>query len=143
MRVGRRCDKPRRGKLRSSAWNLSRSSPRRPEVGGSEAKNARAPWPRRDAKRQGSGRARSESAGASFAKRSKLTRSLMSACNFGKISVANTERGTSEGRPSRDQVIYSLLDRASATQPARATVGRCGGSNAKAVVIKDSDSARA
>jgi hypothetical protein len=59
----------------------------RPEVGGSEAKNARAPWPRRDAKRLDFGRARLENVGASFAKRSKLTRSLMSACSFGKMSA--------------------------------------------------------
>jgi hypothetical protein len=65
-----------------------------------------------------------------------LTRSLMSACSFGKMSVANAERGTSEGRPSRDRDICSLFDRALATQPARDTVGRCGGSIAKAVVIK-------
>jgi hypothetical protein len=105
---------------------LSRSSPRRPKVGGSEAKNARAPCPRRDAKRLDSGRAWMENVGASLAKRSKLTRSLMSACSFGKMSVANAERGTSEGMPSRDRATCSLFDRASATQPAQATVGRCG-----------------
>jgi hypothetical protein len=123
---------------------LSRSSPWRPEVGGSEAKNARASWPtRRDAKRLDSDRARLEHMGASFAKRSTLTRPLMSACSFGKMSVANVERGTSEGMPSRDRAIFSLFYRASATQPTRATVGRCGETIGKAVVMWGSDSARA
>jgi hypothetical protein len=81
--------------------------------------------------------------GGSFAKRSKLTRSLMSACSFGKMSVANDGSGTSEGRPSMDRELCSLFDRATAAQPARATVGRCGGSIAKVVVIKGSYSARA
>jgi hypothetical protein len=67
----------------------------------------------------------------------------MSEYSFGKMSVANAERGASEGRPSRDRAIYSLFDRVSATQPPRVTVGRCGGSITKAVVIKGSDSARA
>jgi hypothetical protein len=79
-------------------------------------------------------RARLEIVGASFAKRSKLTRSLMSACRFGKISAASAERGTSEGKPSRDRAISSLFDRPSTTQLARATVGQCGGSIAKARV---------
>jgi hypothetical protein len=123
--------------------SLLRSSPWRPEVGGSEAKNARAPRPRRDTKRLDSGRARLENVGVGFAKRKKLTRSMMSACCLGNKSVANAERGTNEVRPSSDRAIWSLFDEASATQPARATVGRCGGSIAKVVAIKDSDSARA
>jgi hypothetical protein len=57
--------------------------------------------------------------------------------------MASAEKGTSEGRPSRDRAICLLFDWGSATQPARATVGRCGGSIAKGVVIKGSDSARA
>jgi hypothetical protein len=70
-------------------------------------------------------------------------RSLMSVCWFGQMSVAKAESGTSEGKLSRDIAISSFFDMVFATQPARAPVGRSGGSIAKAVVIKDSDSARA
>jgi hypothetical protein len=67
MRVSRRCDICKREyeTRRCDAENcvvelrkLVTDSPRRPEVGGPEAKNARAPWPRRDSKRLDSGRAR-------------------------------------------------------------------------------------
>jgi hypothetical protein len=36
-------------------------------------------------------------------------------CSFEKVSVANAERGTSEGRPSRDRAICLLFDWASAS----------------------------
>jgi hypothetical protein len=96
--------------------SLSLSSLRRPVVGGSKAQNARTPWPIRDAKRLDSYRLRLDNVGARLAKRSKLTRSLMTACNFGRISVANVERGTSEGKPSMHRVRCSLLDRVSAQE---------------------------
>jgi hypothetical protein len=44
-----------------------------------------------------SGRARLETVGASVAKRSMLTRSMMSAPSFGEISVANAEKGYEQG----------------------------------------------
>jgi hypothetical protein len=99
----------------------------RSEADGFDAKSARAPWPKRGSKRLDSGRSRLENLGASFAKRSKLTRSMMSACSFGKMSVANAGRGTSEGRPSRYRTICSLLDRITGAGFIGGLVWACGG----------------
>jgi hypothetical protein len=93
MMVDRICDKSRRGGRRRSAQGSCHGArPSGPVHAGPKPKNARAPWPRRDARRLDSSRARLENMAARLAKRSKLTRSLMSASSFGKISVANAER---------------------------------------------------
>jgi hypothetical protein len=61
-------------------------------VGGSEAKHARAPWPRRGAKRPHSRRAWLQIVEPKLAMRSTLVREPMSACSFGNIFVANAGR---------------------------------------------------
>jgi hypothetical protein len=48
-----------------------------------------------------------------------------------RLSVANAETSTSEGKVSRDRAVCSLFDRAAGTQPARATARRFMGSISK------------